>query len=607
MSAGDGASDGPSERETASAAAARLAASGFPARWANAPRCVVLDTHFGHGHNVLAVWQAWRQRATLQPGAMPGQRLFIVSCAAPTAHSADAGHVATPHDGQDWADLAERLATLWPPATPDLHVLDLEPGVRLLLARGSAPWLRRLRLQADLVLLDADAPPPGNPAGRGWDTHALKALSRLARPDAVVSGAAALPRRVQPRAAPGQAAPANSARHVLVVGAGIAGACAAAALARAGWSCTVVDANARPAQQASGNPAALFHGTVHAGDGLHARFARACALHATQVYRALMAAGVPGSADGLVRAHASPQTSPQWPVGWVQRLHGTALQQRWPGLRADAAWFYPGGGWVDAAAAVQQLLAAPGIRFVGAVQARALHHTGAVWQLLDADNHPVASAATVVLATAGAGLQLLGPGARGNPPDARAGGVPGTSRSRGQVTWFQSLAGVPYPVAGGGYALAWPPGHVLCGASTHAGDDDPALRAADHHGNLERLAALTGIAPGPGAVLHGRVGWRHLTPDRLPLVGAVPCALQPAAAGLERLRDVAREPGLFMLAGLGGRGFTWAPLAGELLAAVIDGSPVPMDGRLQDAVDPARGLLRLACRPQAPAVPRETD
>jgi tRNA 5-methylaminomethyl-2-thiouridine biosynthesis bifunctional protein len=564
-------------------AAAQLAVCGFPARWAGNARCVLLHTAFGDGSSVLAAWHAWRTAAA-------GGQLVLVAIAAepPSADALMQSHVRA-----RWAAQAQQLAAAWPPPTPDLHLLDLEPGVRLLLAAGQRPWLRLLRLQANLVLADPRTPPPGAPGQpAAWDTHALKALGRLTAPGAVVLG---LPGKL-PRPDPRRPAPATqgaAGRSAVVIGAGIAGACTASALARVGWACTVLDAQPAPAMQASGNPAALFHGTVHAGDGLHARFTRACALHATQRMRALIAAGVPGRAAGLLRAHADAaaargQQQP-WPAGWVQRLEGAALHQRAPLLQADSAWLYPGGGWIAAAQAVQHLLQAPDIQVQCNAGVHALQRADGGWQALDASGKPLASGDCVVLTTAGHWPLLLGADA---PAASIAAVLPPAQHSRGQVTWFDGPADLPDPVAGHGYAVAWEAGRVLCGASSQVGDADPAVREDDHRHNLQRLFALTGITPQDSSPLHGRVGWRHQTDERLPLVGAVPQGM--AEAHGERLRDVARVPGLWMLAGLGGRGFTWAPLLGEALAALMAGGPWPMEARLIDAVDPARQAVKAA-------------
>jgi tRNA 5-methylaminomethyl-2-thiouridine biosynthesis bifunctional protein len=55
---------------------------------------------------------------------------------------------------------------------------------------------------------------------------------------------------------------------------------------------------------------------------------------------------------------------------------------------------------------------------------------------------------------------------------------------------------------------------------------------------------------------------------------------------------VPRYPGLYGLLGYASRGLTWAPLAAELLAASLEGEPLPLESSLVDALDPARFVLR---------------
>jgi len=136
---------------------------------------------------------------------------------------------------------------------------------------------------------------------------------------------------------------------------------------------------------------------------------------------------------------------------------------------------------------------------------------------------------------------------------------------------------------------------LRCAGATFAVDDDEAgLRAADH---AENLARLEFILPGysrhiDAAGLGGRVGFRPLSPDRLPMIGAVADAAaldgQGAAATLADLR---RVPGLFVVNGFGARGIVWSALAGELLACLIERSPPALAADLVAAVDPGRFLL----------------
>ena len=120
--------------------------------------------------------------------------------------------------------------------------------------------------------------------------------------------------------------------------------------------------------------------------------------------------------------------------------------------------------------------------------------------------------------------------------------------------------------------------------------------------NEENIARLRGLLSDPsaaaGAPLAGRVGFRCVAPDRLPLVGRLP---DFAAAGrTERLRDVPRHPGLHALLGYASRGLTWAPLGAELLAAQLEGEPLPLETSLVDALDPARFVLRARRAPRGP-------
>ncbi|MBV9509684.1 MAG: hypothetical protein JO303_05315, partial [Caulobacteraceae bacterium] len=70
--------------------------------------------------------------------------------------------------------------------------------------------------------------------------------------------------------------------------------------------------------------------------------------------------------------------------------------------------------------------------------------------------------------------------------------------------------------------------------------------------------------------------------DYLPLAGAV--------EGAE---------GLYILSGLGSRGFCTAPLLAEHVAALIAGAPSPLPVPLQAMVDPARFRRRRERRPTA--------
>jgi tRNA 5-methylaminomethyl-2-thiouridine biosynthesis bifunctional protein len=596
-------------------ALALLRGHGLPARWAGRAQFVVLQTGFGLGHHFLAAWDAWRQDAARC------ERLF---CIVLEPRPIGAEELVRAHEGTPLAGLAQTLAQAWPPLTPNLHKLGFEQGrVQLLLALGDvASTLRKLRLFADAFCLGEHAPG----GGASEQVHIVKGLAALAAPGAtlaslhsdeglhqVLISAGFVPRAAaadQPRAqitladwAPRHSprrppSTAMTERQAVVVGAGLAGAAAAQALAQAGWQVTVLERHAAAAQEASGNTAGLFHGTVNADDGPYARLFRAAALHAQRVYRAAIEQGVPGAADGLLRLDARAGGLPAMqamvrrcglPSGYVQ-LFSDERASAAAGLALPApAWFYPGGGWVAPAAWVTHALLTPGVRLVTGADVHTMQREAEAWVLRGAGGDVLATAATVVLANAASAQTLLAPlGHRGWP----------LRHTRGQVTQFDVAHSLRLPVAGDGYAIPLP-GAVLCGATREAGEPgDTALSEEDHRHNLQRLHRLTGLqAPADAALWQGRTGWRLHSDDRLPIAGAVPLAQMPAMRGGQRLdqaRLLPRERGLFVLTALGARGITLAPLLAQLVAAMASGTPWPLEQDLADAVDPGRWLVRAA-------------
>jgi len=204
----------------------------------------------------------------------------------------------------------------------------------------------------------------------------------------------------------------------------------------------------------------------------------------------------------------------------------------------------------------------------GAVQVvthvRRIAFEDGLWILYDREGREIV--ATQVLCLAG-GVQAadLASGARLSPV-------------RGQVSFAASDLR-PGAAIGGGYLIPTLDGYLF-GATHDRGDTDTAVRSEDHQRNLALIASL-GPAVARAAAeapLQGRAGVRAATPDFLPLAGAVPGS----------------APGLFILSGLGSRGFCTAPLLAEHVAALALGAPSPLPRALAEIVDPARFELRLA-------------
>ena len=261
---------------------------------------------------------------------------------------------------------------------------------------------------------------------------------------------------------------------------------------------------------------------------------------------------------------------------------------------ANGGWWFAGSGWVQPPSLCAASLEAAGgrvRRHFGQTVAR-LGYDGGAWHAHAPDGSTIASAPVAILApgTGIAGFEQAG--------------LPVVS-ARGQVSHLPAVAdSAPrVVVCRGGYVSPAVDGLRCAGATFAVDDPDPGLRPEDHTENLQRLAAmLPGFAAAVGADLDparlgGRVGFRPASPDRLPMIGALPLA-SPApladAAPARRLDELARQPGLYALSGYGARGLVWSALAAELLASALEGDPAPLECDLLEAVDPARFVLHPA-------------
>ncbi|MCV2423251.1 FAD-dependent 5-carboxymethylaminomethyl-2-thiouridine(34) oxidoreductase MnmC [Paucibacter sp. DJ2R-2] len=597
-----------------------LGANGLPGRWAGRDEFVILETGFGLGNNFLATWEAWRQ------DSQRCERLVFISIEKHPVLRAD---LTRAHAQSELPEQAAALLAAWPPLTPDLHRLSFEQGqVQLLLCFGDAQhWLRELVAEVDAFYLDGFNPQQ-NP--EMWDRHLLKALGRHAAPGATAGSWSVAPQvregltaagfeverqrgfankggmcvarylpRHQLQKPAARAALAPGARTALVLGAGLAGAACAWALAQRGIACTVIDEHGGPAQASSGNPGGLFHGTLNPDDGIHARFNRAAALETERVLRSLP--DLPWLQRGLLRVESERDAVQMQalierlslPPDYVQAMDA-AQAQALSGLALDRpAWFYPGGGALPPAAYVAALLAhsRAALRWHSPVL-RLSQNTDASWQAWGADGQLLGEAPLLVLAGGHRAQALL----QDLAPD-----LP-LLRLRGQLSHVAEGGPRPLrPVAGQGYAIADPDKGFWCGATSQENDPEAELRVADHAHNLGQFADLAGLGLAQAERLQasgGRVGWRLATPDRLPLVGGLtqtapaPSTEESASALPDQLRFMPRRTGLAVCMALGSRGIGWAALCAQVLAAQVTGAPVPLPASLIEAIDPARFLLR---------------
>ncbi|MEY4420463.1 MAG: hypothetical protein RLZZ498_1059 [Pseudomonadota bacterium] len=383
-----------------------------------------------------------------------------------------------------------------------------------------------------------------------------------------------------------------SERTVTVIGAGIAGAGTARALAERGWQVTVLDAGAEPAAGASGLPVGVVAPHTSHDDSGVSRLSRAGLRLMEQTMRDLLQEGVDWGCTG-VRERRLPGKTRRGgvPLSWLHEDASTAHDWTHKALppAPDDAYWHPRGAWLRPALLVRALLNHPNIRWQGNAQANALrcatattadNHTASTWQVLQGNTVLAESARVVVCAGHGSAALVATATADGSSPR--------INPLRGQVSWGL-MADVPAnaylpatPVNGNGsfvHHIASPEGPAwYAGATYDRLNDQAELLDADHAENLERLRALepaTAEALAPifqSGRVRGWAGVRCGVHDRLPLTGHVPNAPE----------------GLYMNTAMGSRGLTLGLLCGELLAAQWHGEPLPIEARLAKFLDATR-------------------
>lgn len=583
----------------------------LPERWRKRERFVILETGFGLGLNFLATWQAWREDP-----ARPSRLHYV----AIEKHPFAAADLAQLHAlWPELAPLSGQLRAAWPPLVPGFHRLLLDEGrIALTLVFGDiADCLPQIDAAADAFYLDGFAP-SRNPGM--WSPQVLARLSHIAAPEATlatytVSGTVRralaqtgfvcekrpgfgrkrdmLAARFAPRW-PQASPPGAGERRAIVIGAGIAGSAACERLAARGWQVTLIERHDSPAQEASGNLAGIVMPLLSRDDNLTSRLTRAAYLFSIQLWRQLGGIGqaFAGEACGVLQlAHDAAQASMQretverfhFPGEFVRWLDAGAIAQLTGNAGAHGGWLFPQGGWVRPSTLCEAMLAACGDRLERrfAQEAVLLERAEAGWRVADRAGNLLAQAPVLVIAN--------GTNATSFPQTQE---LP-LSAIRGQVTHLPAgvLPELPMVLCGDGY-LTRPAQGICCIGASYDFDSDPLPRQASHEENLQRLAQVLPQAASAvaGITLSGRVGFRCVSPDRLPLVGALPDRTAPIAGS--RLRDVPRLPGAYGLLGYGSRGLIWAPFAAELLAAALEGEPLPIEREFADALDPARFALK---------------
>ncbi|MBT5922414.1 MAG: bifunctional tRNA (5-methylaminomethyl-2-thiouridine)(34)-methyltransferase MnmD/FAD-dependent 5-carboxymethylaminomethyl-2-thiouridine(34) oxidoreductase MnmC [Cellvibrionales bacterium] len=402
-------------------------------------------------------------------------------------------------------------------------------------------------------------------------------------------------------------------RSALVIGAGIAGCTIAYKLAQRGWQVSLIDAEKTVAGAASGNARAVLYARTAQQRSHLADFHEAAFHYATRFYKTVTASNLTHGLNGMLKLDEqlsdemlalNPEAYSRQNINAEQATELSGIATHHNGIH------YPESGWIDPLAICQALTDHPNIRFYGETTITSLQHHESSWTaecnsgMTTNNNHSNNRSADIAIIATG---QL-------SHQFEKTAWLPLRSM-RGQTTTLPATSAssaLKMAVCQRGYITPADNGSHSIGATYAIKDDNTTVLDTDHQINIDNvLIMLSEHSPWQQTLekqrvdnLEGRVGFRCVAPDYLPIVGPIPAAEKFRQQFACLKKDAKQTPsqlailedGLYVSTGYGSHGYTTAPLASEILLAQIEGSPMPIGDKLRQSIAPARFLVRQLIR-----------
>lgn len=347
-------------------------------------------------------------------------------------------------------------------------------------------------------------------------------------------------------------------RQIAIIGAGIAGLSSAWAFAQRGHQVTVYEQN-EPLSGASGNPLALLNPKLCSIEQAHEHLMTLSWQHTLNFYSSFKAfRSIQVQQLALKNAEELLDLVEQYPTAVLsaQDQQDTTPKTSYPSLTLHQA------GAVSPQQLRDEILQHPNITIERAKISR-LNNDGnqtELWQ----EQQLISTADDVIVCCAKQSAELFE-------------NYPILKPIRGQVSWLensrQPLA-LDRAFSYGGYCMQLDASHLILGASFYPNREDTDVLKQDHVHNYDLIHS---VFPEYAEQLpsvdswQGRASVRAQSLDYFPLVG--------------KMKNHER---IYTFAGLGSKGFLFAPLCSEILAALVLGELCPIPQRLLDKLNPQR-------------------
>lgn len=386
----------------------------------------------------------------------------------------------------------------------------------------------------------------------------------------------------------------HAKKTAAVVGAGLAGMTTALSLVKNGWQVTLIDQHDSVANEASGSPAAILLPRISLGDGVEEQFYINAYLSAIAQLDELQ------SESDITFWHKTGVCSEELKEKAdkiLDRYHSNADFVREGGAEfvsqdetKNKVIYYPSTGWVDIKSLCDSIFyrIKKDVTYIDA-KVEKIDKTNSTWVLHDATS-VLASAEVVVLATGASLLEIE-----------QASWLP-VRANRGQLTMLDSnkrSEQISQAYSFGRFFTPQYKGQHYTGASYDLHDMSCELSALDQDENLRLLdMRLPDVFARPNQ-LTGRVGFRAVSEDRMPVVGLLPDKVwfekhyKDLCHGRSKAQYQAGRyhDGLYVNAAHSSRGLATCFKSAELLVSIMEGSPLPLTAEITNRLNLSRFLI----------------
>jgi len=399
----------------------------------------------------------------------------------------------------------------------------------------------------------------------------------------------------------------NKPQQVAIIGGGIASACAAYALTRQGVKVTLYCKEGTVAQGASSNAIGALYPLLHQQKDDISEFYQQAFWRAKQLYQELLDNGYTFShqwcglldiayKDSLKKHQQRYTEIAAWPKELIHSINKEQASAIANMPLSHGGLFMPEAGWIAPQELVKQLFSAAQatnrLRIETHVTIKEIkQNSDNSWQL-NADNKVYQEGILIVCG----GAESIKINTISQLPLTSVRGQITSMASKGEINKLATV------ICHKGYLTPENNGIHCIGATFDKDNFNTTVQAEHNHYNLRMLdECLPGLTNWHESdIVNAKARLRCMTPDHLPMVGAMP----NLSLHIENYAHLRKDKNwkftkpapvtdnLYVMTGLGARGLCSAPLLADILAADICGTPYPVDNKTLFNLSTNRFIIR---------------